>query len=168
MPGFLLESESAERLARLLIAFENGKFAPGHDANDPSRAPSAPIVQIVRVTSTTPTGDGTYPGQLQFHDASTNAWSNLEEVRVREVNGNALALAKYVGRYAGENSGNYAVYQTVATGGAVLSLDFVTAISCVGGVITPVYSTVCIPGAYLCTTTTTTAAPTTTTTTAGP
>ena len=48
---------------------------------------------------------------------------------------------------------------------SVLSLDYVSAISCVDGTITPVYTTVCIPCAYFCTTTTTTTTSTTTTTT---
>ena len=48
---------------------------------------------------------------------------------------------------------------------SVLTLDYVSAISCVDGTITPVYTTICIPCAYYCTTTTTSTTSSTTTTT---
>lgn len=163
MAGYLVSDEDLKRLAAVLSDYERGllntKSLPQEFAGQ------LPIMHVVRVSGS-PTS-GTYPGYLQEYNETAATWTDLGSILIREVNGAALASnTKYIGRYAGDiaTGSIYLVLASGGGGGAVLSLDFVTSISCVDGVITPVYSTVCIPGAYICTTTTTT----TTTTTAAP
>jgi len=165
MAGYLVSDEDLKRLAAVLSDYERGllntKTLPQEFAGQ------LPIVHVVRVSGS-PTS-GTYPGYLQEYNETTATWTDLGSILIREINGAALTTnTKYIGRYAGDVATG-SVYLVIAGGSSceTLTIDFVTSLSCVDGVITPVYSTVCIPCAYICTTTTTTttAAPTSSTTT---
>lgn len=166
MAGYLLDEDSIARLAKMLRDYEQGTlFAAGQTDRDD--AGESPVVHYVRCTSATPTS-GLYPGVLLSYDASTGTYTDVENVKLLEINGSVpKASVRYMGRFAGYSSSGNIIY-AISSGGAIFSIDFVTSISCIDGVITPIFSTVCIPGAYVCsttTTTTTTAEPTTTTTT---
>lgn len=171
MPGYLLDEDSIARLAKMLRDYEQGTlFAPGQTDRDD--AGESPVVHYVRCTSATAVS-GLSPGMLLSYDASTGTYSDVSTIKLLEINGSTpTASTRYLARFAGYSSSGDTVYAISSSGGAILSIDFVTGITCVDGVITPSYSTVCIPGAYICsttttTTTTTTAEPTTTTTSTG-
>jgi hypothetical protein len=177
MQGFLLDSDTIERLAKMLLAFEGGKLGGAAPKSIPLDS-TAPILHLVRITSTTKDGQGNYPAKIQFYDAYSNSYTDVEgDVSVKEITGQNLLAQRYIGRLAGYNSYGANIYQVSATGTAgatsttttpsYLSVDFVAAISCNDGEILPIYTNICIPGAYYCyaTTTTSTAAPTTTSTT---
>jgi hypothetical protein len=166
MPGYLLDEDSIARLAGMLRAYEQGSLGDSGLNLQPEYG-TAPIVNYVRCTSATATG-GSYPGQLVTYDPATATYTDTQSVRLIDINGGTLANnTRYLARYAGLNSSGDPVYITdsSSTSGAILTIDVVTSISCVDGVITPVWTTLCIPGAYVCTTTTTTTTSTTTTTT---
>ena len=173
MAGYLIEEDSVRRLAKVVRAYEGGGL--DHPYRPPGASYSAPPpVNVVQVTGAQNL-DGTWPGVVKFWDNDAKVYTTGDVCLIREINSATLTNGtRYLGRLSGAEAGatstavDILVYLVAVSGtvGAVLSLDFVTSISCVDGVITPVYSTVCIPGAYICTTTTTTtAAPTTTTTT---
>lgn len=163
MAGYLVEEDSVKRMAKVVRAYESGSMGGAY------RVPYAPYsspppVNVVEVTGAQNV-DGTWPGILKFWDNDAKVYTSGDVCYIREINAAALTNGtKYLGRLAGAEPGatstdpDRLVYLVSASGivGAILSLDFVTSISCVDGVITPVYSTVCIPGAYICTTTTTT------------
>lgn len=174
MPGYLLDEDSIARLAKMLRDYEQGNLG---DLMPAMRAEygTVPIVNYVRCTGTATSG--TYPGQLVSYDSILATYTDTLAVRLVDINGGTLANnTRYLARYAGRTSGGDPLYITDSSstsGGAILSIDVVTSISCVDGAITPVWTTICIPGGYVCntttttTSTTTTAAPTTTTTTTG-
>ena len=180
MQGFLLDSDTIERLAKMLLAFEGGKLGGAAPKSIPLDS-TAPILHIVRITTTTKDGQGNYPVKVQFYDAYANTYEDVAgDVSVREITGQNLLAQRYIGRLAGYNSYGASIYQVSATGTAgatsttttpaYLSVDFITAISCNDGDILPIYTNICIPNAYYCyatttTSTTSTAAPTTTSTT---
>ena len=169
MAGYLLDDQSIARLATLLREYEAGNLANRDRNVMPRSGPSYPIVHVVRVTSTTPTS-GYYPGKLMPYVAATDTWTDDVDIKIKDINGGVPSVQRYLGRYAGINSYGNPVYMVILSGGggAILSYDYVSSISCVDGTITPNYTTICVPGAYYCTTTTTTtstAAPTTTSTT---
>jgi len=119
------------------------------------------------VTSTTATS-GYYPGKLMTYVAATDTWTDDVDIKIKDINGGVPSVQRYLGRYAGINSYGNPVYMIILSGGggATLSIDVVTSIQCVDGEMLPNWTTLCIPGANICTTTTTsTAAPTTTSTT---
>ena len=166
MPGYLLDEDSIARLAKMLRDYEQGTlFAPGQTDRDD--AGESPVVHYVRCTSATAVS-GLYPGMLLSYDASTGTYSDVSTIKLLEINGSTpTASTRYLARFAGYSSSGDTVYAISSSGGggAILSIDVVTSISCVDGVITPVWTTLCIPGAYVCTTTTTTTTSTTTTST---
>ena len=167
MAGYLLDDQSIARLATLLREYEAGNLGNRDRNVMPRSGPSYPIVHVVRVTSTTATS-GYYPGKLMTYVAATDTWTDDVDIKIKDINGGVPSVQRYLGRYAGINSYGNPVYMIILSGGggAILSYDYVSSISCVDGTITPNYTTICVPGAYYCTTTTTsTAAPTTTSTT---
>lgn len=160
--GYMIDADSMARLARLLVAFESGQLgSAGVGGGEQEVGATAPIVHPVRVGSTTADGNGTYPGYLLRYYPSTGTYYDSGAIRLKPVTPSAPAVQRYLGRLAGFSSGGVPVYliETDAAESSTLTLDVVTSVSCVSGIITPVWTTVCIPGAYLCTTTTTTAAP---------
>lgn len=173
MAGYLLDDQSVARLATLLREYEAGNLA-NRDRNAQQITSSGyPTMHVVRVTSTTPSS-GLYPGYMLTYDASTDTWTDDIAIKIKDVNGGTPIAQRYLARYAGTGPSGDAVYVLdLATTGttttcSVLTYDYVSAISCVDGTITPVYTTVCVPCAYFCTTTTTSSTTTTTTTTAAP
>lgn len=166
MPGYLLDEDSIARLAGMLRAYEQGHLGESGIDLRPEHG-TFPVVNYVRCTSATASG-GSYPGQLVTYDPATATYTDTQSVRLIDINGGTLANnTRYLARYAGLNSSGDPVYVTdsSSTSGAILTIDVVTSISCVDGVITPVYTTLCLPGAYVCSTTTTTTTSTTTTST---
>lgn len=155
MAGYLVSEDDLKRLSAVLMDYERGALT--RPKYQEETAGQLPVMHIVKVSGAATGAD--YPGYLQEYNETTAAWTNLGAIVIREVNAATLTTdQRYIGRYAGDVASG-AVYLVLAGGGgggAILSLDFVTSISCVDGVITPVYSTICIPGAYICTTTTTT------------
>lgn len=194
MPGYLLDEDSIARLAKMLRDYEQGTlFHPGQTDRDD--AGESPVVHYVRCTSSTPTS-GLYPGVLLSYDASAGTYSDVQNVRLLEINGTVpVANFRYFGRFAGYTSGGDTVYaisaaaptttttttttttpapttttttttsttttsttttttstttSTTTTTPAPLSISVITAITCEDGVITPVYTTICIPGGYIC------------------
>jgi hypothetical protein len=172
MAGYLLDDQSIARLATLLREYEAGNLANRDRNVMPRNGPSYPIVHVVRVTSTTPTS-GYYPGKLLTYVADTDTWTDDVDIKIKDINGGVPSVQRYLGRYAGINSYGNPVYMVILSGGgggAILSIDVVTSLQCVDGEMLPNWTTLCIPGANICTTTTTTtttttAAPTTTSTT---
>ena len=173
MAGYLLDDQSIARLATLLREYEAGNLANRDRNVMPRSGPSYPIVHVVRVTSTTPTS-GYYPGKLLTYVADTDTWTDDVDIKIKDINGGVPSVQRYLGRYAGINSYGNPVYMVILSGGggggAILSIDVVTSLQCVDGEMLPNWTTLCIPGANICTTTTTTtttstAAPTTTSTT---
>ena len=172
MAGYLLDDQSIARLATLLREYEAGNLANRDRNVMPRNGPSYPIVHVVRVTSTTPTS-GYYPGKLMTYVADTDTWTDDVDIKIKDINGGVPSVQRYLGRYAGINSYGNPVYMVILSGGgggAILSIDVVTSLQCVDGEMLPNWTTLCIPGANICTTTTTTtttstAAPTTTSTT---
>jgi hypothetical protein len=172
MAGYLLDDQSIARLATLLREYEAGNLANRDRNVMPRNGPSYPIVHVVRVTSTTPTS-GYYPGKLLTYVAATDTWTDDVDIKIKDINGGVPSVQRYLGRYAGINSYGNPVYMIILSGGgggAILSIDVVTSLQCVDGEMLPNWTTLCIPGANICTTTTTTtttttAAPTTTSTT---
>ena len=196
MAGYLLDEDSIARLAKMLRDYEQGTlFAAGQTDRDD--AGESPVVHYVRCTSATPTS-GLYPGVLLSYDASTGTYTDVENVKLLEINGVVpVATYRYFGRFAGYTSGGNTVYAisaanptttttttttttpapttttttttstttstttttttttttsttTTSTTPAPLSIAVVTGITCEDGVITPVYTTICIPGGYIC------------------
>jgi hypothetical protein len=172
MAGYLLDDQSIARLATLLREYEAGNLGNRDRNVMPRSGPSYPIVHVVRVTSTTPTS-GYYPGKLLTYVAATDTWTDDVDIKIKDINGGVPSVQRYLGRYAGINSYGNPVYMIILSGGgggAILSIDVVTSLQCVDGEMLPNWTTLCIPGANICTTTTTTtttttAAPTTTSTT---
>jgi hypothetical protein len=172
MAGYLLDDQSIARLATLLREYEAGNLTNRDRNVMPRNGPSYPIVHVVRVTSTTATS-GYYPGKLMTYVADTDTWTDDVDIKIKDINGGVPSVQRYLGRYAGINSYGNPVYMIILSGGgggAILSIDVVTSLQCVDGEMLPNWTTLCIPGANICTTTTTTtttttAAPTTTTTT---
>jgi hypothetical protein len=171
MAGYLLDDQSIARLATLLRDYEAGNLGNRDRNVMPRSGPSYPIVHVVRVTSTTPTS-GYYPGKLMTYVAATDTWTDDVDIKIKDINGGVPSVQRYLGRYAGINSYGNPVYMVILSGGggAILSIDVVTSLQCVDGEMLPNWTTLCIPGANICTTTTTTtttstAAPTTTSTT---
>jgi hypothetical protein len=167
MAGYLLDDQSIARLATLLREYEAGNLANRDRNVMPRSGSSYPIVHVVRVTSTTATS-GYYPGKLMTYVAATDTWTDDVDIKIKDINGGVPSVQRYLGRYAGINSYGNPVYMIILSGGggATLSIDVVTSIQCVDGEMLPNWTTLCIPGANICTTTTTsTAAPTTTSTT---
>ena len=166
MAGYLIEEDSVRRMAKVVRAYEGGGL--DHPYRPPGASYSAPPpVNVVQVTGAQNL-DGTWPGVVKFWDNDTKTYTTGDVCIIREINSATLTNGtRYLGRLSGAEAGatstavDILVYLVAASGtvGAVLSLDFVTSLSCVDGVITPVYSTICIPGAYICTTTTTTMGP---------
>jgi hypothetical protein len=193
MPGYLLDEDSIARLAKMLRDYEQGTlFAPGQTDRDDSG--ESPVVHYVRCTSATPTS-GLYPGVLLSYDAGTGVYTDVNTIKLLEINGIVpTANVRYFGRFAGYTGANDTVYAisatppttttttttpaptttttstttttttsttttttstttsttTTSTTPAPLSIAVVTGITCEDGVITPVYTTICIPGGYIC------------------
>lgn len=169
MAGYLVDDDIVRRMGRVIRAYETG--ALGGSYRVPYGAYSSPPpINVVEVTGAQ-NAAGWWPGLVKFWDHDAQSYTTGDACRIREINNDTLTVGtRYLGRLAGADQGatstavDILLYLVAATGAAceTLTLDFVTSISCVDGVITPVYSTVCIPCAYVCTTTTTT------TTTAAP
>ena len=176
MAGYLLDDQSVARLATLLREYEAGNLTNRNRNGQPITSSGYPTVHVIRVTSTTPSS-GLYPGYIMEYESSTDVWVDGLAIKIKDINGSTPAVQRYLARYAGTGPSGDAVYMidlsgttgTTTTGTtttcSVLTYDYVSAISCVDGTITPVYTTVCVPCAYFCTTTTTTTTSTTTTTT---
>ena len=165
MAGYLLDDQSVARLATLLRDYEAGNLNNRNRNGQPITSSGYPTVHVIRVTSTTPSS-GLYPGYIMEYVAGTDSWTDGLAIKIKDINGSTPAVQRYLGRYAGTGPSGDAVYMidlSGSGGGAILSYDYVSSISCVDGTITPQYTTICVPGAYYCTTTTTT-----TTTTAAP
>lgn len=169
--GYTLGDNDLSRISKMLRSFEAGNLNRRQAGDDGTGG--MPILTVVRVTGAAVSG--LYPAVIDVYDESAGTWSVDDadgvDVKVRELNAGALTTQRYLARYAGVNDSDQVVYLTIAGGGGgtVLTYDYVSGISCVDGTITPVYTTICVPGAYYCTTTTTTttttAAPTSSTTT---
>ena len=171
MAGYLLDDQSVARLATLLRDYEAGNLTNRDRNAQPITSSGYPTVHVIRVTSTTPTS-GLYPGYIMEYDSSTDVWVDGLAIKIKDINGSTPAVQRYLARYAGTGPSGDAVYMIDLSGTtgttttcSVLTYDYVSAISCVDGTITPVYTTVCVPCAYFCTTTTTTTTTTTSTTT---
>lgn len=193
MAGYLLDEDSIARLAKMLRDYEQGTlFAAGQTDRDD--AGESPVVHYVRCTSATPTS-GLYPGVLLSYNATNGTYTDVENVRLLEINGIVpTANVRYFGRFAGYTGANDTVYAisatppttttttttpapttttttstttsttttttttstttstttTSTTPAPPLSIAVVTGITCEDGVITPVYTTICIPGGYIC------------------
>ena len=166
MAGYLLDDQSIARLATLLREYEAGNLGNRDRNVMPRNGPSYPIVHVVRVTSTTPTS-GYYPGKLLTYVADTDTWTDDVDIKIKDINGGVPSVQRYLGRYAGINSYGNPVYMIILSGGgggAILSIDVVTSLQCVDGEMLPNWTTLCIPGANICTTTTTSSTPAATTT----
>ena len=166
MAGYLLDDQSIARLATLLREYEAGNLGNRDRNVMPRSGPSYPIVHVVRVTSTTPTS-GYYPGKLMTYVAATDTWTDDVDIKIKDINGGVPSVQRYLGRYAGINSYGNPVYMVILSGGgggAILSIDVVTSLQCVDGEMLPNWTTLCIPGANICTTTTTSSTPAATTT----
>ena len=167
MAGYLLDDQSVARLATLLRDYEAGNLTNRSRNGQPITSSGYPTVHVIRVTSTTPTS-GLYPGYIMEYESSTDVWVDGLAIKIKDINGSTPAVQRYLGRYAGTGPSGDAVYMidlSGSGGGAILSYDYVSSISCVDGTITPQYTTICVPGAYFCTTTTTTTSTTTSSTT---
>ena len=174
MAGYLLDDQSVARLATLLRDYEAGNLNNRNRNGQPITSSGYPTVHVIRVTSTTPSS-GLYPGYIMEYESSTDVWVDGLAIKIKDINGSTPAVQRYLGRYAGTGPSGDAVYMidlsgttgTTTTGTtttcSVLTYDYVSAISCVDGTITPVYTTVCVPCAYFCTTTSTTTTPSSTT-----
>jgi hypothetical protein len=163
--GYTLGDTDLSRISKMLRSFEGGNLSRRQAGDDDTGG--MPILTVVRVTGAAVSG--LYPAVIDVYDESAGTWSVDDadgvNVKVRELNAGTLTTQRYLARYAGVNDSDQVVYLAIAGGGggAILSYDYVSSISCVDGTITPNYTTICVPGAYYCTTTTTT-----TTTTAAP
>lgn len=171
MAGYLLDDQSVARLATLLRDYEAGNLANRSRNVQQVTSSGYPTVHVIRVTSTTPSS-GLYPGYIMEYESSTDVWVDGLAIKIKDINGSTPAVQRYLGRYAGTGPSGDAVYMIDLSGTtgttttcSVLTYDYVSAISCVDGTITPVYTTVCVPCAYFCTTTTTTTSTTTSSTT---
>ena len=171
--GYTLGDNDLSRISKMLRSFEAGNLNRRQAGDDGTGG--MPILTVVRVTGAAVSG--LYPAVIDVYDESAGTWSVDDadgvDVKVRELNAGTLTTQRYLARYAGVNTSDQVVYLTIAGGGgggATLSIDVVTSIQCVDGEMLPNWTTLCIPGATICTTTTTTtttAAPTTTTTSTG-
>ena len=170
--GYTLGDNDLSRISKMLRSFEAGNHSRRQAGDDDTGG--MPILAVVRVTGAAVSG--LYPAVIDVYDESAGTWSVDDadgvDVKVRELNAGTLTTQRYLARYAGVNTSDQVVYLTIAGGGggATLSIDVVTSIQCVDGEMLPNWTTLCIPGATICTTTTTTtttAAPTTTTTSTG-
>lgn len=165
--GYTLGDADLSRISKLLRAFEGGRLGARQPGDD--NTGGMPIITVVRVTGAAVSG--LYPAVIDVYDESAGTWSADDadgvDVKVRELNAGTLTTQRYLARYAGVNNSDQVLYLAIAGGGggATLSIDVVTSIQCIAGEMLPNWTTLCIPGATICTTTTTTAAPTTTTTT---
>ena len=167
MAGYLLDDQSVARLATLLRDYEAGNLTNRSRNGQPITSSGYPTVHVIRVTSTTPSS-GLYPGYIMEYVAGTDSWTDGLAIKIKDINGSTPAVQRYLARYAGTGPSGDAVYMidlSGSGGGAILSYDYVSSISCVDGTITPQYTTICVPGAYFCTTTTTTTTSSTTSST---
>jgi hypothetical protein len=112
---FTFDEPTARRMLRMLLAWEKERVAI------PRRqrlfgGPVTSDVQIVRVTSTTPTGN-LYPAKVQDYDADMDTWSDLGDCWARAVNDKTLAAQRYPARRSGP-SDDEPVFQVLDTFGS--------------------------------------------------
>jgi hypothetical protein len=147
--GFSLSSESAERLATMLRAFEGGRLAPRFGATEDSFiSQPGDGIDFVQVTgTTTPAGDHT--GKIVWWDNDNNEWrTDYTEIIIREPDGKTLPNGKYIGKFMYHKliSGTTTKDVYVTSSGPILSIQVVTDITCVSGVLTVTKKTLHIPG----------------------
>lgn len=87
-------------------------------------AVSAPAgIQVVRVTSATPTDDR-YPAKVQDFDPSDNSWADLGDCWAVGVNGDTLTTGYYLARRYGEaDDGSLVFAVQMATGGGGIEVE---------------------------------------------
>lgn len=147
--GYTISSESAERLATMLRAFEGGRLSKkfGSEEDDYVSQPGDGI-EFVQVTgTTTPAGD--HLAKIVWWDNTNDEWrSDDTEIIVREPDGKTLPNGKYIGKYMFTRliSGSTTKDVYVTSSGPILSIQVVTDITCVSGVLTVTKKTLHIPG----------------------
>jgi len=98
MSAYGFSEDSARRISRVVKAVEGG-------TSEPTRI--GPMLEgatmsVVRVTSL---GSPLCTGQRVDYHASTNTMNDINEIRIREINGGALAVGqRYMGQFSGYDS----------------------------------------------------------------
>ena len=147
--GYALSSESAERLATMLRAFETGRLSDKFGQDD-SVFISQPGdgLEFVEITgTTTPAGD--HNAKIVYWDNTNDEWRSEDTtIIVREPDGKTLPNGKYLGKYMYTKliSGSTTKDVYVTSSGPILSIQVVTDITCVSGVLTVTKKTLHIPG----------------------
>ena len=147
--GYALSSESAERLATMLRAFETGRLAEKFGQDD-SVFISQPGdgLEFVEITgTTTPAGD--HNGKIVYWDNTNDEWRSEDTtIIIREPDGKTLPNGKYLGKYMYTKLISGSTYKDVyiTSSGPVLSIQVVTDITCASGVLTVTKKTLHIPG----------------------
>lgn len=122
--GYLLSRDSADRLSRMLNAFERDRLGPVHrpDRGDFGYGRTGSITQTVQVTGAAISA-GYYPGKVRNWNNTTQAWVDGPACRIREASGGALANgsihtdAKLVGQDT-VSGVNYLVFQVSPKSGS--------------------------------------------------
>lgn len=160
MPGYALELETVQRMARMLREYEAGAFqvsrhrSPPHDGAGYSHA-----VRVAQVTGAV-NSDGTYPAKLLGRNSENYSatYDDYEVIQLVDPNGSALTngrkyVALCVGWYGGSGSasggsGSASALWVVAGSvpGSTLTQSVVTDVTCSGSTLTVTKKTLTIPG----------------------
>lgn len=120
----VFDAKSAQRIADATrwVERQRGQVAPVTSGGVQTTSPT-----WVRVTSSTPDGDGLYPGVVCLYSASEEDWQEYSAVKVRGANGEGLVSGvRYPARPAGRTGDGdelFAVLQATATAITVKDSD---------------------------------------------
>ena len=161
MPGYAIELETVQRMARMLREYEAGAF--NSSPNQGGGAGGDGLSSAVRVCQVTGSinSDGTYPAKLLGRNSRSYSatWDDYQVVQLVEPNGATLTNGrKYValcvgwyggsGSVSGSGSGSASALWVVAGSvpGSTLTQSVVTDVTCSGSTLTVTKKTLTIPG----------------------
>lgn len=161
MPGYALELETVQRMARMLREYEAGGFqASRHRGMPHDGAGFSHAVRVCAVTGSI-NSDGTYPAKLLGRNSESYSatYDDYETIQLVDPNGAVLTNGKrYValcvgwyggsGSASGSGSGSASALWVVAgtVPASTLTQSVVTDVTCSGSTLTVTKKTLTIPG----------------------
>jgi hypothetical protein len=128
MAAYGFSEDSAKRIARVVKAVEG-------DTTTPTRIGPMLGGSTMSVVKVTELGSPFYTGQRVDYHASDNTMNDINEVKIRELNGSSLAVGiNYIGTFSGYTTEGEPVFIVNNNGGIVSNVQ------CVGSVLRVTYS----------------------------
>lgn len=128
MSAYGFSEDSAKRIARVVKAVEG-------DTNTPARIGPMLGGATISVVKVTALGSPFYTGQRVNFNASENTLAEINEVKIKELNGSSLVVGiNYIGTFSGYTTEGEPVFVVNNTGGIVSNVQ------CVGSVLRVTYS----------------------------